>query len=260
MLRAANKFSVRFDALDPSEELKDALPFWHHFALSDDSRVIVSKSVRCLLAAHGVREVNHACRAAARLHSIGEPGAHRPAACCDCPECVSDRLEGCDNPHRCAMAARRMLDMLCPRWASTLPRPSDGLSLTARRMTVNVDRASRNQRVLFDPSIKARLPIACHFRAFGEATERDVSVVRRPPRGIVVPGEDIEVFTDGSCDKNGSAAASAAGAAWFGPGDARNTSSLVPGTLQSNQTAELFAVSLAVNAVPPFVPLHIVTD
>ncbi len=260
MMKAAHKYNARFDAIDPSDELKDALPFWRHFALSDESRVVVSKSVRCLLEAHGVRNVGQACKAAARLHSIGEAKGHRPVPGCVCRDCVSDRGEGCDNPHRCAMASRRMLNLLCPRWAAECPGQADGLSLTAHRRSGNRERESRDERVLFDPSIQARLPLANHFRVFSSMEERDSTVVRRPPRGISLQYEAVEVFTDGSCDENGSSAASAAGGVWFGSGDVRNVASLVPGGPHTNQTAELFAVSLAVNAVPPFAPLHIVTD
>ncbi len=260
MLKAANKFNVRFDAIDPSDELKDALPFWRHFALSDESRVIVSKSVKCLVAAHRVCDVGQASKVAARIHSIGEVRAHRPTMNCPCRECAEDREKGCDNPHRCAKAARKILEMLCPRWMKGPRRPADGLSLTANRKMTNRIHEGNDRRVLFDPSIQARMPLANHFRAFSSTEDRDSSVVRRPPRGISMSEEEVEVYTDGSCDKNGSADAIAAGGAWFGPDDARNVASLVPGEVQSNQTAELFAVSLAVNAVPQFAPLHIVTD
>ncbi len=260
MLKAANKFNVRFDALDPSDELKDALPFWRHFALSDESRVIVSKSVRCLVAAHRIRDVGQACKAAARMYSIGETRAHRPAASCLCPDCVKDRVEGCDNPHRCSMAARKILEMMYPRWAIGPRRPEDGLSLTVNRKSMNVIRSECDGRVLFDPSIQARLPLANHFRVFSTAEEREGAIVSRPPRGASLLEEEVEVYTDGSCDGNGSVVAAAAAGVWFGPNDSRNVASLVPGLVQSNQTAELFAVGLAVNVVPPFAPLHVVTD
>ncbi len=260
MMKTACKYNARFDAIDPSNELKDALPFWRHFGLSDESRTIVSKSVRCLLVAHGVRNVGEASKAAARLHGIGEVRGHRPVISCECRDCVKDRNDGCDNPHRCAVASRRMLERLCPRWTSERRAPADGLSLTVRRKCLNREREARDERVVFDPTIQARLPLANHFRVFSGMNGRDSTVVRRPPRGISVQEEAVEVYTDGSCNGNGTATAVAAAGVWFGPGNARNVSSLVPGILQSNQTAELFAVSLAVNAVPPFAPLHIVTD
>lgn len=260
MIRLARKFEVRFDALDPSDEIKDALPLWRHFGLSDDTRHASSKSTKCLMTSHNVMKVGQACRVVTKLHSIGVPSAHRPSNRCLCADCAVDRAAGCDNPHRCAMAARKMLDKLCPRWAAGPLRVADGLSLTGRRKQKNVDNGLINGRVLFDPSVLARLPLACHFRVFTWGRDRDAAVVQRPPSGITVRGEEVEVYTDGSCDNNGAANAVAAGGVWFGLNNAQNVSSLVPGMAHSNQVAELFAVSMAAVVVPPFAPLHIVTD
>ncbi|KAI0702814.1 hypothetical protein C8T65DRAFT_579104 [Cerioporus squamosus] len=60
--------------------------------------------------------------------------------------------------------------------------------------------------------------------------------------------------------ENGTDAALSGCGVWFGPADPRNVAALVPGLVQSNQAAEVYAVSLAVAVVPPFAPLHIVTD
>ncbi|KAI0718700.1 hypothetical protein C8T65DRAFT_540700, partial [Cerioporus squamosus] len=240
--------------------LKDALPLWRHFALADDTRHAMSKSVRCLMKSHGVLEVGQACRVVTRLNSIGAPSAHRPTSMCYCADCANDKAAGCDNPHRCALTARKLLQKLCPRWAASSLSVPDGLSLTVRRVQKNADNILDDGRVLFDPSVRARMPIAAHFRVFNVDECRDVAVVKRPPRGITVLDEETEVYTDGSCDKNGSANAIAAGSVWFGPNDARNVSSLVPGSAHTNQVAELFAVSIAAAVVPPFAALHIVTD
>ncbi|KAI0349351.1 RnaseH-domain-containing protein [Trametes cingulata] len=47
---------------------------------------------------------------------------------------------------------------------------------------------------------------------------------------------------------------------WYGNGDTRNTAAPVPGSIQSNQAGELFAVALATAKAPPFAPLQILTD
>ncbi|KAI0720985.1 hypothetical protein C8T65DRAFT_533772, partial [Cerioporus squamosus] len=260
MIKMAVKYGVRFQAIDPSDALKDALPIWRHFALPDEYRLIQAKSVKCAMSVHRLADVGQATRMAARLNAVGVAAAHRPTANCCCNECLADKRNGCDNPHLCALAVRRILMLLAPRWGTGLPRPYDGLSLTVRRLQANVENGQCDGRVTFDPSIVAKLPLANHFRVFGKTHPADRTVVRRPPRGIALSGEETEVYTDGSCDKNGSVDAVAAGAVWFGVGDPRNCSSLVPGAVQSNQIAELFAISLAVAAVPPFAPLHIVTD
>ncbi|KAI0698529.1 hypothetical protein C8T65DRAFT_577120 [Cerioporus squamosus] len=114
--------------------------------------------------------------------------------------------------------------------------------------------------MLFDPTIRARLPVGAHFRVFGVASEWDAAVVARAARGVSVNDEEVEVFTDGSCTENGLDSAISGCGVWFGANDPRNTAALVPGLVQSNQAAEVYAVSLAVAAVPPFAPLHVVTD
>ncbi|EIW61280.1 ribonuclease H-like protein [Trametes versicolor FP-101664 SS1] len=47
---------------------------------------------------------------------------------------------------------------------------------------------------------------------------------------------------------------------WFGEQDPRNTGVRVPHNEQSNQAAEMYAVTLAHMLTPPFAPLHIVSD
>ncbi|KAI0721265.1 hypothetical protein C8T65DRAFT_566283, partial [Cerioporus squamosus] len=260
MIKVAKKYGVRLDVVCPSDALRDALPIWNHFALHEGSRIAATKSIKCLRAGHDVINVGDAAKAAARLHSIGMREGHRPSVQCCCPECSRDKDLGCDNPHRCALAARKILDKLRPRWAVSRNNVADGLSLTPRRLRTNHESLERHGRVLFDPSILARLPIGAHFRVFGDTECCSMAVVRRPPRGASVMAEAVEVHTDGSCVQNGSDAALAGSGVWFGPGDLRNVAALVPGLAQTNQAAELYAVSLAVASVPPFAPLHIVTD
>ncbi|KAI0722999.1 ribonuclease H-like protein [Earliella scabrosa] len=59
---------------------------------------------------------------------------------------------------------------------------------------------------------------------------------------------------------NGAANASAGAGIWFGPNDLRNKAVRVPGKNQTNQAAEIYAVAVAAATVPPFAPLHLVTD
>ncbi len=261
LVRVARKFRVRFSALAPSEGLKDSLPIWYHFSQCTPGPMPNAKSAVCLRNLHGVFDVGKTSRVASRLFAIGRPGGHRPSAVCPCLECVEDRVHrGCDNPHRCALFARRMLNSLAPRWLRETHRPSDGLSLTPRRVRGNAASSATAGRILFDPSISATLPLSSHFRAFGPLEEAENVVVRRPPRGIALPDDAVEVYTDGSCRDNGTATALAGCGVWFADGDPRNTSALVPGPSQSNQAAELYAVSIAVASVLPYAPLHIVTD
>ena len=52
----------------------------------------------------------------------------------------------------------------------------------------------------------------------------------------------LTIFTDGSCLSNGTPTARAGIGIYFGPSDPRNTAARLPGTTQTNNRAELFAV------------------
>lgn len=54
--------------------------------------------------------------------------------------------------------------------------------------------------------------------------------------------EDIVVYTDGSCIRQNTDNAAAGSGVWFGMNDERNLSLRVPGRLQTNQVAELYAI------------------
>lgn len=82
----------------------------------------------------------------------------------------------------------------------------------------------------------------------------------RPPRPFGVEEEAVEVYTDGSCVRNGTASAIAGSGVWFGSNDERNAGERVPYDVQSNQTGEVYALILAEQRVAPFAPLHFVTD
>ncbi|KAI0357399.1 ribonuclease H-like protein [Trametes cingulata] len=104
------------------------------------------------------------------------------------------------------------------------------------------------------------MPLQNVFRVFVDRDHELGKVGTRPPRRYALNEEEVEVFTDGSCFDNGLRNARAGSGVWFGPGDSRNAGVRVPGEVQSNQAAEVFAVTLAASKTPPFAPLHIVSD
>ncbi|KAI1782311.1 ribonuclease H-like domain-containing protein [Ganoderma leucocontextum] len=98
------------------------------------------------------------------------------------------------------------------------------------------------------------------FRVFAPDGDKRAAAVKCPPRPYAVPGESVEVFTDGSCQNDETGAPQAGSGAWFQDGDARNVATRVPGPVQSNQAAEIHAVAAAITKIPPFVTAHVVTD
>ena len=106
------------------------------------------------------------------------------------------------------------------------------------------------------------MPIANAARAFlpEENDGQPPLPARRAKMSFQVRQEETEVWTDGSCNNNGSSSAVAGSGIWFGEGDRRNIATRVPGATQSNQAGEIYAIAVAAAKVPPFAPLHIVSD
>ncbi len=256
MMKAAVKYRVRVDAPNPSEVLKGCMPVWYHMGRTEGRSVANTIASKCLRDKHGVRTVLEAARVAERTYNA----THRLSPSCGCEACGTDRAETeCENPSRCALAARKLVDNLQPLWKLDRARREDGLSLTRNRKNRNLELRMNDGRVIFNPTVSSAGSLAAILRLFVPTTGR-MSPARRPPRPFSIPQTDVEVFTDGSCQENGSGNARAGAGLWFGNDDPRNRALRVPGTKPSNQTGEMFAVAAATDVVPPFVPLHLVTD
>ncbi len=263
MLRVAEKYGVRVDAPNPALALRRAMPVWYHIGKAEGRSVANTKASRCLRENHRVTTVSDAVRVADRLpRRTGQAGVHRQNAACKCVACDEDRrLRGCDNPHRCAVAAQKLSQNLDPIWQDLPDENSDGLTLTNARLRKNAEAGRDGGRIEFNPTITNDGATSDIFRVFvDKSLEHRRVPARRPPRPFQLAGEAMEVYTDGSCDMNGCSNASAGSGVWFGKDDARNMALRVPGALQTNQTAEVYAVAAAAAIVAPFAPLHIVSD
>lgn len=259
MVKVAEKYGVRCEVRKPTKNLRNEFPIWYHVGIAAGRCTANSKSSKCLREHHKVLTVAQCHVAAQRLTTAGT--AHRPTRSCDCPPCIFDREEqGCDNPHRCAEAARRAVERLYPKWRPTEGENKDGLTLTRRRMRNNLTARAADERILFDPSISQGTPLAMAFRVFVREEDRNETTATREVRPYEVQAEEIEVFTDGSCVNNGRDDARAGSGVWFGVNDSRNCGVGVPYDSQSNQAAEIYAVAVAHRRVPPFAALHIVSD
>ncbi|KAI0697481.1 hypothetical protein C8T65DRAFT_710367 [Cerioporus squamosus] len=241
MIKAARKHGVKLDAPKPAKMIRTAIPIWYHVGKKEGNSVANTTAARCLREVHGVVTVLDAQIVAKRLGT--ETEGHRMRPGCECKICALDRVMGCDNPGRCAEAARKALQCLNPVWALQDEGWRDGLSLTRRRKTANGVADARQQRITFDPGLTDGDELANIFRVFDRAQT----------------GADVEVYTDGSAEGNGEETARAGSGVWFGKDDPQNRAVRAPGG-QTNQAAELFAVAVAAEGVPPFVPMHVVSD
>ncbi|EIW56838.1 RNase H [Trametes versicolor FP-101664 SS1] len=261
MLKAAKKYGARIDVKNPTDALKEALPVWSHIGPYTGRVMSNSRTSKCLRERHNVATVGACVQLIRRLSGPPTAGnAHIPSRGCTCGECVTDReIHGCLNPHKCVISARDLLNKLTPAWAPGGGAHCDGLTLTKSRKRKNNVERGRNGRLLFDPSITSTAPLAHAIRVFTTEDER-LTLLRRAPRPYNVPTEDISVYTDGSYKEDGAAGPRSGAGVWFADADPRNIAAPVPGDTQSNQVAEIYAVSLAVHTVPPFAPLTIISD
>ncbi|KAH9851468.1 hypothetical protein C2E23DRAFT_706454, partial [Lenzites betulinus] len=258
MIRVAKRSGTRIDSQSPSGKLAAALPVWYHFALTHTRGAANSKSAKCLRHNHEVITVAD-CLAVERKPTGTD--VHLERACCKCMQCEHDRTNlGCDNPARCARAAAQMLARLQEKWRPTIETRNDGLSLNRTQKHENQVNAEDRNTLTFDPSVTQDVPVGEAFRVFAGNENGAKQRARRPARQFQLEHEAVEVYTDGSCNGNGTAAAVAGAGVWFGPDDARNISERVPGECRSNQAGEAYACLLATEAVPNFAPMTIVTD
>lgn len=159
MIKAARKYGVRCVTANPTKNLREQLPVWSHVGRLPGCALENTPSCKCLRRNHQVRTVGQCLAMARRLRDDGSGHAARPS--CECADCVSDRdVAGCDNPHRCATAAERVLAKLGEKWSVERDGNVDGLTLTSRRKRENVSARLAHERIVFNPSVSVDTPVA----------------------------------------------------------------------------------------------------
>ncbi|EIW64007.1 uncharacterized protein TRAVEDRAFT_109655, partial [Trametes versicolor FP-101664 SS1] len=242
----------------PSDALRRSMPAWYHPGTQEGRCVANTAASKCLRVRHRVKTIDDHLRSARRLHEA--LAGHRRSDACTCVACQRDRSDlGCAHPHRCAMTAERAVAKLTQLWRPGGAKNADGLSLTRRRMRLNETARAEKGRITFDPSLTQGTPLASVFRVFTSSEAARGTAMREQGR-FQMPNEAVEVFTDGSCLNNGMSNACAGSGVWFGEHDARNEGVRVPHREQSNQAAEMYAVTVAHMKIAPFAPMHVVSD
>lgn len=261
LVKAASVHGMRLELPKPAEDLKKELPIFYHIGGANGRCTENSPALRCLRERHRVRTV--ADCAAAADHLNRSRTNHVPRRNCECTDCDSDRRRlGCDNPHRCALAAVKRLRKLRPKWHPDTNHINDGLTLTKRRKKKNTEAMQTRDRVIFDPSITSDPTVEGAMRIFvpDEDTQQDgAAAATRPPKPYAVPDREVEVYTAGVCKDMGKTNARGGCGLWFGQEDRRNEACTLPGRTQTKHAAEIYAVEKAIRGTPPFHTLHIVT-
>lgn len=261
LIKAGKKYDVKVAVKNPDETLKGCMPGWYHVGTAPGRQVNNSPAGKCLREKHNAITVED-CKTIARR--IGhQSGTHRPNAECACYDCERDRTaKGCDNPHRCATAAKRIIDKLTLLWKPNDVIDADGLTLNSTKKRANQAARENGGRITFDPSISTHTPLANVFRAFAEENQNTESgPVRRPPKPFNVEEEAVTVYTDGSATSGKPEGPRAGYGVWCGESHPLNQCGRVPPTLdQTNQVAEVYAVAVVTAKAPPFAPIHVKSD
>jgi hypothetical protein len=103
MLTIKRKYGTNFDTHEPTREIRERLPLWHHFGENANTRQLNNKPQgKCLRRVHKVHKIGEGFRVMDKLYS----NDHSPNAQCECADCTEDFEAGCRNPHACAVAVR----------------------------------------------------------------------------------------------------------------------------------------------------------
>ena len=260
MLRAAKTYNVNFAAIRLSTHLKTQLPAWYH--LGSEKRPITNNASKCLIHKHETKTIADLLRSSARIRNPTRNDPHRPSNFCRCRDCQNDQENLCWTPHECANEAHTRIQKIFPKLNPLLRDERHGnLSLTPTRKLWNRIARETNGEITFDPTITSKENLSECFRVFADPERiSKYPAQRHISEGANQRHEEIEIFTDGACFNNGKLNARCGGGIWFGQNDHRNRAIRTPGKHHSNQIGELTAIIAAIQAMPNFIPIKIVTD
>ncbi|KAK0495267.1 hypothetical protein EDD18DRAFT_1075819 [Armillaria luteobubalina] len=123
MLCVAKDLGVKIDM-----QVQRQIPVWYHFGFRGPVKFCYySKVFKYLMTNHGVETAGEAELAAARITR----GSHKTRRNCKCPDCQIDCMQwSCENPHKCALAAKSVLDFLVKKWDPQRPDNPEDKGLT----------------------------------------------------------------------------------------------------------------------------------
>ncbi|KAJ7150818.1 hypothetical protein C8R43DRAFT_951252 [Mycena crocata] len=224
MVNTARKYGIQFDTDNPSRDLRELLPLWHHLG-EDPSKRQLNNKPQC------------------------KPWGGNDKLCL-CEACYDNRRErGCKNPHGCAIAVQTRLRELLPKWDLRVPQ-----RIPPQREVDDTDEV-----ITFVPPREAQT-LTEGFRVFTkpQATIAEPEVLAAPVINTPIGEGSLTIYTGGNTSKAGSAEARSAISIWYGPDKPRNTSGRVPNDLeQSTKSAEIVGALLAVQKTAPETTLRI---
>ncbi|KAJ7582306.1 hypothetical protein C8J56DRAFT_895093 [Mycena floridula] len=114
MVGTTEKYGFLFKDIEPTQEMKEQMPIWHHVAEDVHKKhENVSVTTKCLQKKHKMVYTKDAVQIASQLDDKN----HVPHSECLCDRCDLDRkVYHCLNPHKCVILAEKKLSGLLKKW------------------------------------------------------------------------------------------------------------------------------------------------
>lgn len=227
-LKTARKYNICIEAPKFSKDMKSSMPIWHHFAATDNY-TWNKKSAKCLSGTHNVVTLG------------------------DLEEYLNNPTVVCETPDQCYNIASTLRTKVPEMFDPEMGTPQkDKLDFTPKRLKKNKKRSVRSKFVTFNPDITERRSIENAIRIFGKKEtykrrQTKTYKINKPAYRLknIKNLQEITLYTDGACHNNGSENSRAGAAVWKGPDSNFNKVAHIPGDSQTNQTAEIVGVILA---------------
>ncbi len=251
MVKTAEKYRLRLEAIAPSRDTVRAMPMWYHpYAQKPAIRKLAatSEATKCLRDRHLLRTVSDFENLVVLLSSPDHVRSKR----CVCDACTTMRAElECADPQACCERAQKFLDTLPPKWSPAGEKPEDFETNLQRATEREMNRLPEGV-VAFDRRVTTYGNVGNVFRVF---TDGDVCN-NLPDMSIDEIANRLCVMaTDGSCLRNGQADAQAGAGVYIADNHPANLSLRLPSSIsQSNQTGEAVATLMATKSADDTTP------
>ncbi|KAJ3735974.1 hypothetical protein DFJ43DRAFT_985430, partial [Lentinula guzmanii] len=238
LIDTAKKYGLRIEGIAFSRDILRSMPIWYHKeAHPQICSMNTTRASICLQRKHGIRTVGDALDLANKCQGPD----HQAISTCPGEGCEDIRARyNCKHPNGCINQARKLLDMLPPKWDPRSELPED----YEQKPTANGN-DSEEKVIPFDRRVTTSGTLAEIFRIF---TDENVQPSNQVPllRQTIDEPRMITVATDGSCEHNGEENARAGAGIFITNWCSKNKSLKLPRYLpQSNQTGELVAAKVA---------------
>ncbi|KAG1873501.1 hypothetical protein C8R48DRAFT_593872 [Suillus tomentosus] len=251
--QAADKYKVRWEAININPDITRQLPIWFHIGASEDLRKLNNH-----LYASCLREKHHAI-SVGQMEAIATRNlpTHRQNKNCPCAHCSQDRTQAkCDKPFKCTKLARDILQCILPKWHPQTSLPPYSLNIAPKQITAGANDENVHHK-LFDPTYPSPNSLTDGFRVFTTSDTPCNIPAQQAPKPSDEPPQLINIIITGThrIDKDGYSVSG--GGAWFGQNDQRNKSIRVPEHFAAKGTREVGAILSALSSLPVYAPLQL---